>query len=1114
MKKLLLSLFALCCSLAYAQEKVEINIWYNDYRLGLQDNSLHLMTFPFFTEGEYRLDFDMDNPRIKGETEITITPVEPSPTFVPLKKSIDFGKLDEPYWDFRIQEEGIYRISFFIPDTRNTYFPKVHLINNKGSIYYPKEGRAEPLYLHYQTSEASASPYEWLYSELFIPEEYNVPMTNFVALAIDSAELCIGNYADNNEFLINRYGFTDGRIVSFRIGDPQWESSMKVECLDKGNQVKHVNSSPSHQLAFINYSWTNGSKLRFLINRKPAGNFMLYSAWFADEKDNAWTYLASFKVADKEKPSNAFYSRMGGHQITGFAERSMIVSNIWAKPAAGEWLNLHEAKLGHGDNPVGRTDYFAAPADDASQGFLLLSGGYGKMPPSAGVITAGAMTKAPDIDFDRLTKDIDELLAASDRNTWSYSPDRKIKVVRGEASAAQMREGIERSYDGSFSTLYHSPWRGTKFPITLTYHFAGKDTIDYVIYYPRTDGSANGNFEEIELWVKEIGGSFKKVGDYNLEGNARPAVIRLPTPLAKAGAVRFVVKSGAGDDNGFAAASEMEFYKAAGANDVPSLFTDATCSALKPGATPEEIEAIADLDYKRLARALYNKEYPVQERVRDYAPYPNPMKLAKTNKTVSYSLMDNPMGICVRQGDELVLFVGDTGGESIGLRSLNLDDGFSATDYALKEGINKINMKDKGLLYLMYHTEKPSAKPIRIHVATGEVNSLFDIKKNRNSDWRPMLNNTACDYIDVLGEYAHLTFLVSDFKRYTPDIERLMAVYDSIVLMESEFIGLNKYNRQNKNRMYFHVDPSTRYGGYAINTRTGYSKGFMRGICNPDRLRSVDIWGPAHEVGHMNQTRPGFKWVGMTEVSNNVYSMYIQQQFGNPSRLAEEKLHPEHDGAWNNRYEKGFTELLARRMSHVEHGDVFCKLIPFWQLQLYLSDVKGQTDFYADVHEQIRLNPDPATHGDAQMQFMKICCDIAKTDLTDFFEKWGMLRAANGRVPDLSSIRGEVYGRADFVITPQQIDNLKQHASQYPKPDMNLHYIHDLCVDTFKANQAVKQGTTHINGKQVEMTGWENVAVYEVYDQDKLLFITPFSNFELPEGLTNPTIKAVGALRS
>jgi len=697
-------------------------------------------------------------------------------------------------------------------------------------------------------------------------------------------------------------------------------------------------------------------------------------------------------------------------------------------------------------------------------------------------------------------------------NTWGYQSDIKIPVVSGSASGFQRGEGIEKSYDNNLSSIYHSPWQNTKFPITLTYNFNTTNSIDYIIYYPRADGGSNGNFKKFELYIKtKKDTDYRKIGDYDFDGDSQPSIIKLANRINSPESVKFVVKSGIGDnpENGFASCAEMEFYEKRNTNAIPKVFTDATCSALKSNVTLKEIESIKIKEYRDLASELYNKDYKSKDRVRDYFPYSKPLKVAEKNKTSPYSLLDNPTGVYIHQNEDIVLFVNDTKGQNISLRSVNFDKDYACSDYVLKEGLNKIKAKDTGLLYIMYHTEDHNAKPIKIHIASGSINGYFDIAKNTNKDWEPILNSTTCKYLDVLGKYSHLTFAVDDFKKYTPDIEKLVSVYDSIVWLESKFIGLNKYNRANKNRMYFYLSPMGYYM-FATSFRTGYSKQAMYEICNPSLLRTKAIWGPAHEVGHMNQTN-GFKWVGLTEVSNNVYSMYIQHAFGNQSRLATERLNSNFDGIWSNRYEKGFTEMIAGKVPHMKHADVFCKLIPFWQLELYNSQIKGYKDFYADLHEQIRLNPIPQNDGEAQLQFMKISCNIAKTDFTDFFEKWGLLAVIDENVADHSSLQNVVNYSRGFRISQKQIDELKNHVKRYKKPEQNIHYLHDECVETFVRNGKIKKGSVEKTGNKINMKGWENVVVYEIYDGDKLVFITPSSSFNLPKGIKNPIINAVPA---
>lgn len=64
----------------------------------------------------------------------------------------------------------------------------------------------------------------------------------------------------------------------------------------------------------------------------------------------------------------------------------------------------------------------------------------------------------------------------------------------------------------------------------------------------------------------------------------------------------------------------------------------------------------------------------------------------------------------------------------------------------------------------------------------------------------------------------------------------------------------------------------------------------MKEVGNPDKIPG-SAWGIAHEFGHVNQVRPAMKWVSTGEVTNNIYSAYVNYML-NPSsmRLEHERI--------------------------------------------------------------------------------------------------------------------------------------------------------------------------------------------------------------------------------
>lgn len=681
--------------------------------------------------------------------------------------------------------------------------------------------------------------------------------------------------------------------------------------------------------------------------------------------------------------------------------------------------------------------------------------------------------------------------------------DIKVPVSGANASSFQPGGEIAKSYDNDYKTIYHSNWNNSGpnyFPITLDYYFQNQESIDYLVYHPRNDGGSNGNFKEVEIWVAtESEPNLTKWMEYDFLGSGSASKIIFGQSLVKPKTIRFVVKSGAGDGHGFASCAEMEFYRSNPDNFNPlEIFTDQTCSQLKAGITLADIEKVSNNLYRNIAFYLFNGQYPGEFRIQDYKAWPHPDTWAKENKTSTLSLLDNPTGISVAENDELIVFVGDTHGNALSIKVQNLDtpsaDGYNtASFYPLSPGVNKIKARNKGLVYVFFHTaDYATTVPVKIHFATGVVNGYFDSQKHDSSDWSRLLNKATNKHFDVLGQYAHLTFETSAFKSFAANNgPQLIAAYDDLVRMEQEFMGLMNYNRPTVNRAYFHV-MYTAYM-YASSYRTAYESGTQQSILSLQRLKS-EPWGPAHEMGHTLQTRPGFRWLGMTEVTNNVHSLYVQTQWGNDSRIETESI-----ARYNNRYEKAFHNSFVKNTPHPQEEDVFCKLVSLWQLQLYFSNAKGFTDTYKELYEKVRVNSNKPNAGEQQLEFVRMMCEITQTDLTGFFSRWGYLTPVDETIDD--------YGEEKLTITQNQIDQLineiknKNYASMTEK----IEYICDSNWEIFKKRLPVQTGNASKNGSVITMNNWGNVVAYEVYDGDNLIFVSNKKSFSLDNPATTNT---------
>lgn len=544
--------------------------------------------------------------------------------------------------------------------------------------------------------------------------------------------------------------------------------------------------------------------------------------------------------------------------------------------------------------------------------------------------------------------------------------------------------------------------------------------------------------------------------------------------------------------------------------DVLSLFADPACSELRDDITEEEITQCPDAFFRELAQKLYDNTYDKEFRVDTFRAYPHPRIMAEKNCIWRYSLLDNPTGIQVEKGQTLVVLVASTHSQSIKLKVRDIDTApageISGEEYFLKTGTNLLTMKEGGLVYVMYHTDRldsPSAKPVKMHFATGEVSGYYDVEKHAGR-WNELLGKAKAKYFDLVGRYAHITAETELFRKRTGNRgDELIGIYDRLVESEQEMLGLKHYDRMMTNRLY--MQETWGFGAlYAINYMTGYPAASMGDMLDPDVIQGDRaLWGPAHEVGHVNQLRPGLYWTGLTEVTNNIMSQYVTKTiFGGHSRLQYTQLLP----VYQNYYSKGWTEIMARGQHFCDFkavqddNDVMVRLCPFWQLQLYYGEVLGRTPdkqadhggIYPEIYEYAR-NKDYSGMNDAEimLDFVYNASLAARTNLYPFFEHWGIARPLDTLVGDYTS--------KHMTVTQKMLDELKAKVESlgYPEPDVALEYITDNTVELYrtlpdivKGEPAVIRRTAYYDGKatnendEIQLTGWKNVVAFEVRDAD------------------------------
>ncbi|MBB4034242.1 hypothetical protein GGR21_000127 [Dysgonomonas hofstadii] len=486
--------------------------------------------------------------------------------------------------------------------------------------------------------------------------------------------------------------------------------------------------------------------------------------------------------------------------------------------------------------------------------------------------------------------------------------------------------------------------------------------------------------------------------------------------------------------------------------DPLTIFTDPSCSELKAGITAKNIAKISDVLYKDIATRLSTGRYEDKEfRIQSYRPYQTPKISAARTKTMhTWGVLDNVTGIYVENPeDELCILVGETHGQEVKLRVQDYSKGWETNTVTLKTGMNKVK-PGSGLCYIMIFQDEYiplnpetdvekreiQSKNVKIHFATGKVNGYYDIAKNKGEDSGCLLSKAKYPYFDVKGKYSQLAWYTEDFQEAGTNLSKTIERLDQLVGLEIDFSGLFKYGKSFSTRMFFM--PSTNGGGNPNATveRVIFPRVYKNFFANPDSDTFMKrIWGLAHEVGHCSQSNPGMRWGGMGEVGNNIFSMYVKTQlygYEKSNMLAE------------GYYEKAKALIIDKNLAHADMSIItrhFERLVPFWQLHLYTAEVKGYKDLYRDLYEHYRTTLNVGTtfenSGALQLDFVRNVCHLSKTNLIDFFRKWGFLTPVNVVIND--------YGKRTLKITQQEIDALvvEIESKNYEKPVKDITSIRD-----------------------------------------------------------------------
>lgn len=169
---------------------------------------------------------------------------------------------------------------------------------------------------------------------------------------------------------------------------------------------------------------------------------------------------------------------------------------------------------------------------------------------------------------------------------------------------------------------------------------------------------------------------------------------------------------------------------------------------------------------------------------------------------------------------------------------------------------------------------------------------------------------------------------------------------------------------------------------YATDQFIGMLEDNWRELADPAQLRRE--WGIWHETGHTHQQN-SWTWDALTEINVNIFSLYVQEKFGQPSAL--------HKASDEGSYLEQAEACLAQGMADPfqdpedEQCGFFVRLVMFYQLKQAYG-----WDLFKDLHKHFRAHPLPedASDQDKADALVQALSELTGVDLREFFGAWGI----------------------------------------------------------------------------------------------------------------------------
>ncbi|MBK6751451.1 MAG: S-layer protein [Acidobacteria bacterium] len=315
----------------------------------------------------------------------------------------------------------------------------------------------------------------------------------------------------------------------------------------------------------------------------------------------------------------------------------------------------------------------------------------------------------------------------------------------------------------------------------------------------------------------------------------------------------------------------------------------------------------------------------------------------------------------------------------------------------LREGANTVTSTKDGILSFIFvkrngYDTDPTT--VDVKVTGGTAIPFYVVGETEDEDWENAIENMEDTYVQLVSDKALVTLPSRDYLKHPiEDVEAMFETIHKMIDLDDQLAGFDDSSPENmktRNRINYLVDvytpapESDKYYAYASDYFIGMKRDNFTAL-----TRDLGTeWGYWHETGHTYQQR-SWTFSAIVEVQVNMYSLYVQEKFGLPSKL-------------NNKEGKNTVSSfeMARRyianpnknymvINSAEYGEFFTKLVMFHQLKSVYG-WEAFTRLHKEFRKQSLIYNPKETDADKANKFVYMMCYVTRNDLVPFFRKWGL----------------------------------------------------------------------------------------------------------------------------